>query len=36
MVPIWQESKKNESKIISTLETFENKVYDQIEERLIK
>ena len=36
MVPIWQESKKNESKIVSTLETIENKVYDQIEERLIK
>ena len=36
MVPIWQESKKNESKIISTLETFENKVYDKIEENLIK
>ena len=36
MVPIWQESKKNESKIVSTLETIENKVYDQIEDRLIK
>ena len=36
MVPIWQESNKNESKIVSTLETIENKVYDQIENRLIK
>ena len=36
MVPIWQESKKNKSKIVSTLETIENKVYDQIEDRLIK
>ena len=36
MVPVWQESKKNESKIVSTLETIENKVYDQIEDRLIK
>jgi hypothetical protein len=36
MVPIWQESKKNESKIVSSLESIENKVYDQIEERLIK
>ena len=36
MVPIWQESKKNESKIVSTLETIEKKIYDQIEERLIK
>jgi hypothetical protein len=36
MVPIWQENKKNESKIVSTLETIENKVYDQIEDKLIK
>ena len=36
MVPIWLESKKNDSKIVSSLETIENKVYDQIEERLLK
>ena len=36
MVPIWQEGKRNESKIVSTLETIEHKVYDQIEERLLK
>jgi cytochrome b561 len=35
MVPIWQESKRNESKIVSTLEVIENKVYDLIEERLL-
>jgi len=35
MVPIWQESKRNESKIDSTLEVSENKVYDQIKERLL-
>ena len=36
MVPFWQESKKNESSIIASLETMENKVYDQIEDKLIK
>ena len=36
MVPIWQEGKRNESKIVSALETIEHKVYDQIEERLLK
>ena len=36
MVPLWQESKKNDSRIIAKLETIENKVYDQIEEKLIK
>jgi cytochrome b len=36
MVPIWQEGKRNESKIVSTLETIEHKVYDKIEERLLK
>jgi len=36
MVPIWQEGKRNESKIVSGLETIEYKVYDQIEERLLK
>jgi cytochrome b len=35
MVPIWQESKRNESKIVSTFEVIENKVYDLIEERLL-
>ncbi len=36
MVPLWQESKKNDSRIIAKLETIENKVYDKIEEKLIK
>ena len=36
MVPLWQESKKNDSGIIASLENIENKVYDQIEEKLIK
>jgi cytochrome b561 len=35
MVPIWQESKRNESKIVSTFEVIENKVHDLIEERLL-
>ena len=36
MVPVWQESKKNESNFVSSLETIENKVYDQIEEKFLK
>ena len=36
MVPLWQESKKNDSRIIESLETIENKVYDQIEDKFIK
>ena len=36
MVPLWQESKKNDSGIIASLENIENKVYDQIEDKLIK
>jgi cytochrome b561 len=36
MVPVWQESKKNDSKIVSTLETIEQKVYNVIQERLLK
>jgi len=35
MVPIWQESKKNETKLVSTLETIEHKLYDQIEKKLL-
>jgi len=30
MVPIWQESRKNESKLVSTIETIEHKIYEQI------
>jgi len=36
MVPLWKETGKKESKLISSLETIEIKVYDQIEEKLIK
>ena len=36
MVPVWQESKKNDSRIIVSLETIENKVYDQIEDKFLK
>ena len=36
MVPLWQESKKNDSGIIASLENIENKVYDQIEDKFIK
>ena len=31
MVPVWQESKKNETKLVFTLETIEHKLYEQIE-----
>ena len=36
MVPLWKETGKKESKLISSLETIENKVYDEIEEKLLK
>ena len=36
MVPLWKETVKKESKLISSLETIENKVYDEIEEKLLK
>ena len=36
MVPLWKETDKKESKLISSLATIEIKVYDQIEEKLIK
>jgi len=35
MVPIWQESNKNESRIVSTLETIEHKIYEQIKKKLL-
>ncbi len=36
MVPIWQETEKNRSKIILKLEVIENKVYKKIEDTFIK
>ena len=36
MVPLWKETGKKESKLISSLEIIENKVYDEIEEKLLK
>ena len=36
MVPVWREEKKKDTKLISTLEDIENKIYDEIEDRLIK
>ena len=36
MVPLWKETGKNDSKLISSLENIENKVYDEIEDKLLK
>tara|TARA_Y100000996_G_scaffold290815_1_gene229823 strand:+ start:29 stop:313 length:285 start_codon:yes stop_codon:yes gene_type:complete len=36
MVPVWREEKKKNTKLISTLEGIENKIYDEVEDRLIK
>jgi cytochrome b561 len=35
MVPVWREEKKKDTKLISALEDIENKIYDEIEDRLI-
>ena len=36
MVPIWREESKKNTKLISTLEGIENKIYYEIEDRFIK
>ena len=36
MVPLWREEKKKNTKLISMLERIENKIYDEVEDRLIK
>ena len=36
MVPVWREDSKKNTKLISTLEGIENKIYDEIEDRFIK
>ena len=36
MVPIWKETEKNSSDLITKLEVIENKVYEKVEEKLIK
>ena len=36
MVPLWHEEKKKNTKLISMLEGIENKIYDEVEDRLIK
>jgi hypothetical protein len=34
MVPVWKETGKPNSEVIISLESIENKVYDEIESRL--
>ena len=36
MVPVWKETGKNNSKIISKLEVMENKVYEKVEDKFLK
>ena len=36
MVPLWKETGKNNSKLISSLENIENKVYEEIEDKFLK
>ena len=36
MVPLWKETGKKDSKLISSLENIENKVYEEIEEKFLK
>tara|TARA_B100000579_G_scaffold362132_1_gene320101 strand:+ start:354 stop:917 length:564 start_codon:yes stop_codon:yes gene_type:complete len=36
MVPIWKETEKNNSNLISKLEDIENKVYEKVEDRFIR
>ena len=34
MVPVWKETGKSNSEVLNSLESIENKVYDEIESRL--
>ena len=36
MVPVWKETGKKDTKLVSSLENFENKIYDEIEDKLLK
>ena len=36
MVPLWKETGKKDSKLISSLENIENKVYEEIEDKFLK
>jgi hypothetical protein len=36
MVPVWKETGKRSSSLISKLEEVENKFYDEIDNRIIK
>jgi len=36
MVPIWKETGKKDTKLVSSLENIENKIYDEIEDKLLK
>ena len=36
MVPIWKETGKKNTKLISSLENVENKIYDEIEDKILK
>jgi hypothetical protein len=36
MVPLWKETGKKDTKLISSLENIENRVYDEIEVKFLK
>jgi cytochrome b561 len=36
MVPVWKETGKKDTKLVSSLENIENKIYDEIEDKLLK
>ena len=36
MVPVWKETGKNNSKIVTKLEVMENKVYERVEDKFLK
>ena len=36
MVPLWKETGKKNTKLISSLENIENKIYDEIEDKILK
>lgn len=36
MVPVWKETGKKDTKLISSLENIENKIYNEIEDKLLK
>ena len=36
MVPIWKETERNNSSLVSKLEAIENKVYEKVEDKFVK